>query len=297
MNSSHASVRSRSGTISALPSRTCRWTATRGPPPAGRARRRAGYLAHVSGHTQICGACGLGSGGGVTRLPLAAAAAREDIDERRREQDRGDHDVDPLAGHAEQVEAVVDAADDEAAEYAVDGLAPAAEQAGAADDRRGHREQHVAVGGLDDVGGQRHLPRGEQHAGDAGDQAREDEGPGPDGGQADTGSARRLRVAADGVHVAAEAGSLQQDRTGGEHDQDDRDNVGNPLDRPEVGPVDVADGDERDARDRDDDDLDHGQAARREPPGRGGACVRPAARARRRPRRPARPARSSRPPG
>ena len=145
----------------------------------------------------------------------------------------------------------------------MDGLAPAAEEAGATDDRRGHRQQHVAVGGLDDVGGQRDLPRGEQHAGDPGGQAGEDEAPGSDLGQADPGSPRRLGVAADGVHVAAEAGPLQQDRRGGEHDKDDRNDIGNPLDRPEVGSVDVADGDERDSRRRDEDDLQRGEAARR----------------------------------
>src|SRR5215475_2085826 len=129
------------------------------------------------------------------------ASARQDIDGHRREQHRGDHDVNPPARYAEQVEAVVDGTDDEAAQDAVDGLAPAAEEAGATDDGRGHGQQYVAVGGLDDVGGQRDLPRGEQNAGDPGGQGGEDEGPGSDGGQADPGSPRRLGVAPDGVDV------------------------------------------------------------------------------------------------
>ena len=145
----------------------------------------------------------------------------------------------------------------------MDGLAPAAEEAGATDDGRGHRQQHVAVRGLDDVGGQRDLPRGEQHAGDPSGQGGEDEAPGSDGGQADPGSPRRLGVATDGVHVAAEAGPLQQECRRGEHDKDDRDDVGNPLDRPEVGSVDVANGDDRDSRHGHEDDLHRGEAARR----------------------------------
>src|SRR5215467_1807644 len=197
-----------------------------------------------------------------SRLPRRASA-REDIDGRRREKHRGDHDVNPPARHAKQVEAVVDGTDDEAAQDAVDGLAPAAEEAGATDDGRGHRQQHVAVGGLDDVRGQRDLPRGEQHAGDPRGQGGEDEAPGSDGGKADPGSPRRLRVAADGVHVAAEAGPLQQDCRRGEHDKDDRNDVGNPLDRPEVGPVDVANGDDRDSRHGHEDDLHRGEAPRR----------------------------------
>src|SRR5262252_271982 len=43
------------------------------------------------------------------------ASAREDINGCRREQHRGDHDVNPPARHAKQVEAVVDGTDDEAA--------------------------------------------------------------------------------------------------------------------------------------------------------------------------------------
>src|SRR4029077_12455229 len=96
-----------------------------------------------------------------------------------------------------------------------------------------------------------------------GDQGGDDETPDSDRGQADPGSPRRLGVAADGVHVAAEAGSLQHDRRGAEHDKDDRNDVGNSLDRPDVGPVDVAYDDERDARHRHEDDLQRGEAARR----------------------------------
>src|ERR1039458_7919711 len=84
------------------------------------------------------------------------------------------------------------------------GLAPTPEEAGAADDGRGHRQQHVAVGGLDDVGGEEHLPGGEEDAGDPGGQGGQDKAPGPDRGQADPGSPRRLRVATDGVPVTAE---------------------------------------------------------------------------------------------
>src|SRR5215469_5064464 len=113
-------------------------------------------------------------------VPLRSRSAygtspREDIDGRSGEQDGRDGDVNPLALEAQQVEAVVDAADDQAAQDAVDGLAAAAEQAGAADDRRGDRQQHVDVARLDDVGGQRHLPGGEQHAGDPGDQGGDEE--------------------------------------------------------------------------------------------------------------------------
>src|SRR5947208_17022112 len=51
--------------------------------------------------------------------------AGEDVDDGGGEQHAGHHDVDPLAGNPEQVQAVVDAPDDQAAQHSVDRSAPA----------------------------------------------------------------------------------------------------------------------------------------------------------------------------
>src|ERR1035441_4811459 len=88
----------------------------------------------------------------------------------------------------EQSHAVDDAADDEPTEDAVDGLAPAAEEAGAADDGGGDRVEDELtairlVGAVLTV-----EERAEQDAGDARGDRGENEGPGADGGQFDTGS-------------------------------------------------------------------------------------------------------------
>src|ERR1035441_10582898 len=96
----------------------------------------------------------------------------------------------------EQSHAVDDAADDEPTEDAVDGLAPTAEEAGAADDGGGDRVEDELtairlVGAVLTV-----EERAEQDAGDARGDRRENEGPGANGGQLDTGSAGRLRGSA-----------------------------------------------------------------------------------------------------
>src|SRR2546423_1569044 len=57
---------------------------------------------------------------------------------------------DQLADHPEQEQAVVDAADAQAAELPMNGSPSAAKQARPSDHRRSHGEQHVGVGRLDD---------------------------------------------------------------------------------------------------------------------------------------------------
>ena len=79
-------------------------------------------------------------------------------------------------------------------------------------------------------------------------------------GQADAGPARRLGVAADRIHVAAESGPLEQGGPAEEHDEDDRDDERQSVDDPEMGAVDVADGHDDNAGRGGDDDLEQGQA-------------------------------------
>jgi hypothetical protein len=56
--------------------------------------------------------------------PWSPTPAGEDIDGPRRQQHQGDANVDPLGLHSQEVEAVVDAADDDASQDRMDGSCP-----------------------------------------------------------------------------------------------------------------------------------------------------------------------------
>ena len=92
-------------------------------------------------------------------------------------------------------------------------------------------------------------------------------------GHVDPGPAGRLGVAADGVDVAPVAGALEQERPRAEHAEDDEDRPRDPLERPDGGPVDVADRHDGDSDGRHEDDLDDGEADAAAPPARCGAAA------------------------
>src|SRR5580698_8030918 len=115
MNSSHASVLSMSGSSSADPSRTSRWTATRALPD--RARRGARRRPEPSVTFHVTPGPGY-SNGAKARAPPGVlhgrAAPGNPVDDDGREQyQRGPHQL-GCGGQAEQLEAVVDDPDDQA---------------------------------------------------------------------------------------------------------------------------------------------------------------------------------------
>ena len=87
-------------------------------------------------------------------------------------------------------------------------LAPSAEEARPPDDGGRDGVEHD----LPTVEVVRHAAEvgSVEQTADAGGEGTEDEAPGPDRRQVDPGAARRFRVAADGIDVAAETGSLHQ---------------------------------------------------------------------------------------
>src|SRR5258708_5130176 len=111
-----------------------------------------------------------------------------------------------------------------------------------ADDGGGDRVQDELTG-ICRIGAVLTVEEGtEQYAAEAGGCRAQREGPGADGGEADTGAAGRFGVATDGIDIAAEAGPLEQERPGAKDDEDDRDHPRNPLHRDEGGStVDSAD--------------------------------------------------------
>src|SRR5215471_15940672 len=110
--------------------------------------------------------------------PGVLPAAGEGVDGHGGQQDqRGPHQL-RGGGQADQLQAVGDHADDQAAEHGIQHLAPAAEQAGAADDRGGHGVQHV-LAAVDAAGDRAEVGRVDD-AGDAGGQPAQRERGDPD---------------------------------------------------------------------------------------------------------------------
>ncbi len=126
-----------------------------------------------------------------------------DVDHQGQQQDQAaDQDLEE-AVDVDVVEAVVEHAQDEQAEDGVADAAAAAEQAGAADHHGRDRIEQVVVElvllGAAEIGDA-------QHAGDAGADGRDHHDRGDHQLDVDAGIFGRLAVAADHVHVAAEAG-------------------------------------------------------------------------------------------
>src|SRR6185437_3879080 len=162
-------------------------------------------------------------------------------------------------GQAEQLQAVGDDPDDQAAEHRINHLAAPAEQARPADDCGGDGVQHVRA--AVDAAGDRAEIGGVDDPGDAGGQAAQRERRYPNPVRMDTGPPSRLGIAADRVDVAAEPGPAEQ---GGVDDQDpkhDQHYPGQTAHREQQSAaVGVADQHHDDASDRYHGDLEQGNA-------------------------------------
>src|ERR1700722_10651309 len=121
----------------------------------------------------------------------------------------------------------------------MDHLAPPAEQAGAADDRGSHRVEHE--GAAIDVVGDRTKPRCIEDPGCACRESGESEGPETVPPQADAAPPGRLGIPADGVEVATEACSAQEERVRDHECGDDHHRPGHSPQDGETAAVRIAD--------------------------------------------------------
>src|SRR5205807_2403576 len=95
---------------------------------------------------------------------------------------------------------------------------------------------------------------------DPGGKGAEDECPGADGGQADTGSPGCLGIASDRVDVSPERSLLEEQRPSPKNNEDNGDHPGDARERADIGPVDVAHGNHDDPDYRNQSDLDDAEA-------------------------------------
>src|SRR5581483_10407391 len=186
---------------------------------------------------------------------------RIDVDDERDEEDEAaDQDLQERVD-LDVIEAVIEDAEDEQPDDRVADAAAPAEQAGAADH---HRRDRVEEEGVELVLlGAAEIGDGE-HAGDARADRRDDHHRGEDGLDVDAGIFGGLAVAADHVHVAAEARVGEDEMRDEEHEGGDDDDPRHAADRlraegrDEVGDVvgDLAADEQRADAGR---DLHHGQ--------------------------------------
>ena len=142
----------------------------------------------------------------------------------------------------------------------MDHLAAAAEQAGSGQNHRrdGIEDELTTI----DVAGHAAEIGGIQQEPDARGEGADDETQGSDGGKIDAGPARCFGISPDSVDVTPKPRSLKNCHPDGEYGKHDWNDPWHALLRAEGGPVDIADRHHRGRHDRDQYDLEKGQADR-----------------------------------
>src|SRR3954451_25374371 len=162
----------------------------------------------------------LGLPASFVRLASGLLLARPEnrVERDGEEQDAARDDVDDALRQVERVEAVRDRGDHERAEESIAHLAATPEEAAAPDHGRCDRiDQKRAATGIEVDAVQ---ARSEHDAADARHAARDHEDDDPDASDVDARSPRGLRVASNGVDVAAEGRTLRDERPEDEEPDD-----------------------------------------------------------------------------